>query len=633
MRKALFITAGVLLIVALALWYAHRWQREKVAETSDDDPSATFASPYLNVRPGVKYVGDEACSECHVAETESYRRHPMGRAFAPMSALAAKMPYGQKSHNPFDEFGFHFVVDRQGERVLHREQRKDSRGTVIAELDVEAQWALGSGSHGCSYLFSREGRVFQSPISWFTQKQVWHISPGYSPTLHGDRVIAAECLFCHCNYADAVPHTINQFREPIFHGYAIGCERCHGPGELHVESRQGGKVIDGEDHTIVNPARLPPALRESVCQQCHLQGDAARVLRRGRQVFDFRPGLPLHHFWSVYVRRPGFAENEKAVSHVQQMYSSRCFRASQGELGCISCHDPHAFPAPEQKESFYRSRCLQCHRETDCGLTVARRREKSPKDNCLTCHMPPFNSSDIAHTALTNHRIPRTPEADAEPAERPILRRGESPVLHFHQDILDLPQAERDRDLALAYVDLCRRHPQARPLFIASGINLLESAVKAHPDDLFALEGQAMLFSFQGQNEEALANYEAVLAQVPYRESALSGAAYDAEALGRAEDAIAYWRRALAVNPVNARYHYVLGSFLADRRDWPGAIKECEAVLRLNPFTVEARRVLVACLIRFGDRVRARTEFEKLSACSPEDQQAALYEWYSEQLR
>src|SRR5262249_40751503 len=149
---------------------------------------------------------------------------------------------------------------------------------------------------------------------------------------HFERPINSECLSCHSNYADAVENTVNRFREPIFRGYAIGCERCHGPGELHVRLRDTDKNWQGEiDYTIVHPAKRATVLnrselREAVCQQCHLQGQT-RFLRAGRQTFDYRPGLPMHLFWSVFVQ-PAESSDLKAVSQVEQMYASRCFRAS-----------------------------------------------------------------------------------------------------------------------------------------------------------------------------------------------------------------------------------------------------------------------------------------------------------------
>src|SRR4051812_45527177 len=43
-----------------------------------DDEAAK--SPYANVRPGVRYVGDAACARCHEEIAETYRTHPMGRS-------------------------------------------------------------------------------------------------------------------------------------------------------------------------------------------------------------------------------------------------------------------------------------------------------------------------------------------------------------------------------------------------------------------------------------------------------------------------------------------------------------------------------------------------------------------------
>src|SRR5207249_3474992 len=146
------------------------------------------------------------------------------------------------------------------------------------------------------------------PISWFSQKEQWDLSPGYTGDRLFDRPIVPQCLFCHCNDARPVVGTVNRYEQPLFRWHAIGCERCNGPGELHVRS--------GDRLDIVNPARLDPALREAVCEQCHLQGES-RVARRGRESpFDYRPGLPLYAFSSVFVRLPELRDN-KAVDQVE----------------------------------------------------------------------------------------------------------------------------------------------------------------------------------------------------------------------------------------------------------------------------------------------------------------------------
>src|SRR5262249_46129112 len=153
---------------------------------------------------------------------------------------------------------------------------RDSKANVLDKIEDEVPFAIGSGARGRSYIISRKkgdqgGFLYQSPISWFTRGDRWDISPGYEGfNVHYDKAIHPACLFCHANQAEPVPYAQNQYREPIFRGYSIGCERCHGPGELHVASAH--KLEKGEiDYTIVNPKHLEPTLREAVCQQCHLQ--------------------------------------------------------------------------------------------------------------------------------------------------------------------------------------------------------------------------------------------------------------------------------------------------------------------------------------------------------------------------
>ena len=217
-------------------------------------------------------------------------------------------------------------------------------------------YVLGSGTRALAFLMGRDDYLFESPITWYSQKRAWGHSPGYDVNdRHFERQITPGCLTCHANAAEHVEGTEGRYRPPTFRGHAIGCERCHGPGELHVR-----EPVDKSGPNIVNPRDLAPALREDVCQQCHLLGGTTIALY-GREITEYRPGLPLREFVTIFVHPPGAPGEHANGDHVEQMHESRCFRASRGKLGCISCHDPHALPPAEAKVAYYRDRCLECH--------------------------------------------------------------------------------------------------------------------------------------------------------------------------------------------------------------------------------------------------------------------------------
>jgi hypothetical protein len=621
-------SAGVVALVGLSLVLLSQWRRSRVEPTPATDRWASFTSPYLNVRQGVQYVGDQVCAQCHVAEAESFRKHPMGRDLAPLDQAAAIERYGKEVHNPFEAFGYRLHVERRGGQVFHQVAFRDPQGRVVAQLEREIQFVIGSGTRTYSYLMNQDGYLFESPITWFPQAQIWDISPGFPRSYLNGRPVREACLFCHCNHAEHVPGTENRYRPPLFTGYAIGCERCHGPGELHVALREKGEVVEGADDTIVNPGRLEPVLRESVCQQCHLEG-SNRILRRGREPFDYRPGLPLHQYLSVFFPAAEYGHVPLFVGQVEQMYASRCFRVSNGKMGCISCHDPHAVPAPEEKVRFFRGRCLNCHQENSCQLSPATRRHADPEDSCIRCHMPRRASEEITHTAVTEHRILRNPgHAETPPSQE--FQLGGMPLTYFFRDQVDEHDPDVSRDLGLALLEVAWGSPPMRQRACALALPLLEEAVGRWPDEVPAREAKGKVLWLAGRQREGLAELAQALVHAPDEERILETAATMATTLGDEDMALAYWQRAVAINPWKALYHVNLAKLLANRQEWPRVQSECQAALRVDPFNADARRLLVTWLLREGKKEQARTELDTLSALQP-GRADELRRWFAEQ--
>jgi hypothetical protein len=547
----------------------------------------------------------------------------MGRSILPVAQGPAP-PEGVQQHNPFDALGTQFRVAHEGSHVQHRRIQLNRASQPAAEQTWEVHYIVGSGNRGHSYLTDCDGYLFQTPISWYSLAQVWNLSPGFGTPEVTGRPVVPDCLFCHANRANAVEGSVNRYTAPLFGGSTIGCQRCHGPGELHLAGPGEGKGADGIDPTIVNPRHLAPDLRDAVCEQCHLQA-AARTLIRGRGLYDYRPGLPFESFWSVFVRAPGTGEDQKAVGQVEQMQESRCFQGSggPGRLGCISCHNPHECVPPAQRVAYYRGRCLQCHERQGCSLPAAERLRHSAEDSCIDCHMPRYGASDIPHTAVANHRIPRGSPASRGPRSsrddnaRRTSDAGPMPLVSFYGVRKGMDQEQDNRNRAVALVRLALGKDLASIRAVPYALPALVEAVRRDPEDQVAREARGYALRLLGRAGEGLAEFEAVLAQAPHREPALVGAALLAEELGQAKAARDYWQRAVAANPWSPSYRRSLVQLLVKKEAWPEAQPHCQAWVRLDPFSTEACVARVQCLLAAGDKAAARAEFARLEALAP----------------
>src|SRR5262249_29598662 len=151
-----------------------------------------------------------------------------------------------------------------------------------------------------------------------------------------------------------------------------------------------------------------------------------------------------------------------------------------------------------ERDAYYRHRCLKCHAAEACTAPVAERQAIKPPDSCIQCHMRPFATGEVAHTAVTDHRILRRPPSDHTKETTESIVYTPDDVVLFHRDLLtpaELPVVERDRAVLMsgsnnpALLEALAGTAQGRARGLTT-LPMLDSALAAWPDDLAALEGK-----------------------------------------------------------------------------------------------------------------------------------------------
>jgi len=426
--------------------------------------------------------------------------------------------------------------------------RHDAQGGMVQELsshgltaEYKVAYSVGAGKVGFSYLIALPPFLFQSPVSFYSQAGVWDVTPGYEleHMLDFTHPISEGCVFCHANKPNLKPATDNQFNQPAL--TAISCERCHGPAAAHL-----AKPVPG---SIVNPAKLPQVARDSVCEQCHLEGEA-RILNPGRHWHDFAAGEELESVFSTYLTRVSATEGTKAVSHAEQLSLSRCARESAGRLWCGTCHNPHADVSDRAKD--IKATCLGCHLQL---FTV---QKHQPADECVTCHMPRLRPSNVAHAAITDHLIALPGRMQSGPRQP-----GTAALSAWRNPIGVLA----DRNLALATFQL---------------------GAAAH-DSRMILRAYETLSHVRPRDPEVLATLGSILLEQGYKDLALS-----------------LYRQAVAAEPNNARYAYVLGTAYAKQEKRTAAIEQLRRSIAIDPSSPDPYRELTKLYDEAGEPAQSR---------------------------
>ena len=381
---------------------------------SDDLP----ISLYLNHNDTAHYVGMSQCKLCHQEIYNSFLQTGMGKSFEPASKnkSAAKIDKHAVIYDKFSDFSYLPFWLKDSMKIM--EFRLKGKDTIFKRIE-NVDYIIGSGQHTNSHLSNTNGYLHQMPMTYYTQKGKWDLPPGFENghNTRFSRKIGLECMSCHNSFPNFIKGSENKF---IDVPDGINCERCHGPGSIHVQQRASGVKIDTSkyiDYSIVNPGKLPIDLQFDVCQRCHLQGNT--VLKEGKSFFDFKPGMKLSDYMTVFLPRYNNADEQFIMaSHADRLKKSKCFINSykanddsnllhpyKNSLTCVTCHNPHVSVKSMKNETFNKA-CNNCHSGINKTVCSDKKHNKiEDNDNCVGCHMPKSGAVDIPHVTVHDHFI------------------------------------------------------------------------------------------------------------------------------------------------------------------------------------------------------------------------------------
>lgn len=622
MRFRSLCTPGFVVLPALVAVLLAAGCRDDAAPPT---PASGTAGPrYLNHDTTATYVGIDACARCHVDKYETFVRSQMGRSFKPASLdrSAADWRDPQPVYDPANDL--YYLPFHEGQDLFMMEYRLDGRDTVYKRIE-RIDYIVGSGHHTNSHMMEENGYFYQMPLTYYVQEGRWDLPPNFdSGNPRFSRPIIQACMTCHNAMPDFVEGSENRFAG-VPHG--IDCERCHGPGSLHVEAIMAGRVVNTQtdvDYTIVNPAKLPVDRQLDVCARCHMQG--ANVFRPGKDAADFRPGMRLADVQNVFW--PRFVDSTAAfimASHPDRMAMSACFQGSHdpasglAPMTCLTCHDPH-LPIEQMAPGHYRQACQSCHTGAAAGSSPAPGRPPVPvctedeavrarvADECHSCHMPRSGATDIPHVVITDHFI-RTPA-------------GEKPA----------PFSERRLVRMASLID-----PDPAPQDVAAGYLTYYEEISNHPD---FLDSAAVLLDRAGLPEAELAparirvwflqkRYAPILelAQRVGPKALTDGWTWyrvgeAAFQVGRYRDAVRYLEEAIRREPQNLRFLSRLAVAYTSDGQLDVALARLDALLRANPRFEEAYNNRGFARVLKGDAAGAEADFHAALALDPNAEQA-----------
>ncbi len=329
--------------------------------------AACVAPSALAQQPSATFTGSPACQTCHPKIFERWSKTRMANVVRdPKLHPEAIIPDLTKADPALVNF------KREDIAFVYGSKWKQRYFTKVGEsyFPLEAQWDI-------------------THQKWLP----YHVKPGtdwwtaFYPDDNMKRPTGPTCDGCHSVNFNVETNKVTEWN--------VGCEKCHGPGSLHVAHPSPAN--------IVNPARLSSLDSNDTCIQCHSQGRPLAKPAPGK-AFDwpvgFIAGNHLSDYWQLEDYKLGdttFTHFADGTGHKNRMQGNDFAQSLMYRRGvtCNSCHDAHGTENNAGLIKPGAQMCLECHGPNSPNGPHAatleahsHHKSQSAGNDCLACHMP-----------------------------------------------------------------------------------------------------------------------------------------------------------------------------------------------------------------------------------------------------
>ena len=313
---------------------------------------------------GVANGSPDNCAPCHRAQTRAFSGSGMTRALesTTQAAILRANPTMKAEIG-----GFSYAISTSADESIY--SVSDGKETIR----IPIRWAFGQGTAGQTYLYDRDGRWYESRVSYFSAMRGLGLTMGAQSTIPSNLLEAAgrltspveagQCFDCHATNVLKSP-------QPVLTAMVAGvqCERCHGATESHLSARKTPMRKLGKFSTEET---------SDFCGQCHRTwAQVADAGPRGIQNVRFQP---------------------------YRLGNSKCYDATDSRIRCTACHNPHE--PLETSATAYDAKCVTCHARGAKPVTKASAHIcRVATTGCNNCHMPRLHLPG-ANKKFADHRI------------------------------------------------------------------------------------------------------------------------------------------------------------------------------------------------------------------------------------